>query len=167
MAVDEYDPFTQVYQGLWDLLEADTDFNTLVPDTDVRVKYEGTQVYHDLDEVNEARPYMVAVVCKEIHPGLEGSSNGTFTDTVWTIEINTAWQGTAPLFRLAFVIMRAMREWREYLMNALLWNDQEFIWDCTPGKAQAKLGSPSNKGIKGWTAVWEGSVRMHFKTETF
>ena len=155
-------PLAQTFAAIWTLLEANEEFVNLVPSA-CRIKYDGEQVYQDLDQQTEGEPIRVSVMCAGIDPHLQNTSSGSAMDLLWEIEIRTVDQGMLNLFKVLFAVYRAMLKWDTYMRDDLKWNDEYFCWDATPGKVKVQLGDKDQE-IRGWIAKWIGVARMEFQT---
>ncbi len=163
-------PIKQVFSALWTMLEANSDFTSLVK-VGNRIKYTGSNIEPDKQQIALADTPEVRVVCTGMKPWIEPdgkreyyASNATFLTVTWAVEVNTGDGGMWPLLNVMFAVFRALRDWRTH-MDALTWNEAPFIHRCVPGEAKVNRTDPQlNRGIRGWVTVWTGETNMQFQS---
>lgn len=158
-------PLRLVYAAIWDMLEAKTEFTTLVP-VGNRIKYTNTTGNRapGKDTLSDASVPQVAVVAAELDPHLQRTSTGSSLVALWEIKIASGDQRFAMEFDVSWAIYRAMEDWDTHLMP-LEWKGEDFVRAARPLKTKVQLGNPeADRGIKGWSSVWVGEVRMWFST---
>lgn len=65
---------------------------------------------------------------------------------------------------VAFALLCAMSDWRTTI-GTLTWNNASFVKRVDMLSATIGMSdSEKNRGIRGWSCVWDGEVEMHFKT---
>ncbi len=166
-------PFRLAHAALWTLLEANTDFTSLVPSAN-RLKYTSTsQHYPDIyDVVNKGNCPAVRIIQSNILPtrySSEGmhynTSNSSFVTLRFEVQILTGRQSLLDVLDVAWTIYRALVTWTTYLKTNVTWTSKECVSNCTPRETKESLTNHElNRGLRGWTSVWVGDVEMYFTT---
>lgn len=160
------DPFTIVYEGIWDMLEANADFCTLVKPGN-RIKYNGPARPAIKDEISTADTPEVRVVPLSTEYHLQRTSNGTSITKTYGIEVSSGSTIAANgVWAVEWQILRAVSNWQTYLSN-LVWPEgsdgSEFVKLCKPlSAAEGVRRTDLNRGIYGWSLVWAVEVEMWF-----
>lgn len=161
------DPYSMVVDGLWELLEQDSEFGTLVKPGN-RVKFTGKNREPLKEEVGTSDLPEVRIVPTGSTPRQHGSSC-SYVDTV-TFEVQVA-SGDQRLdayhLPLKFIVMRLMYRVQEFLKERVIWNNEQVVQVARPvsvreGYSEADL----NRGIVGWSAVWGVEVQLWWKRST-
>ena len=161
IAFHEDNPMEQVYQAIWTILEASSDFTDLVP-TRNRLKHSGGIRRPGKDSAITSDYPWVRVLSEGGYVHMYRTSDGTSLRKRFRIEIATGEQNTSRLFAVEWAILRAMMDWKTSL-SSLTWNSKTYVVDCELlDHADTLDDSRSNKGIKGWVCVWVGEVEMWF-----
>lgn len=161
--MSDTNPLIQVYDALWDLLEARQAFRELVSPGN-RIKLRGKDRYPFKDEVSSADVPEVRLVPVGSSPFLQDTSNSTRVIERYEIQISTGNLLIETLCLVKFEIVRAMADWATKL-RALTWNDAAFvhlarITAADDGVTQSDL----MRGIRGWASLWACEVHLHFST---
>lgn len=166
----DINPFVQVYDALWGLLEADATFCGLVRLAN-RVKYSTVSGVAPTaqpvkDQVQDGDLPEVRLVSVSASPHLQRTSNGTSVRRTYSLQIATGdLRYNDKLWPVEWAALKALSRWAETLL-ALEWNGKPgFVKlvkpaDLREGKAEIDL----NRGIQGWSAIWEITVEMWFAT---
>ena len=160
------DPFTQVHDAIWTILEANAGFTALVA-VGNRIKFsDTTNVKGPIkDNVQAADLPEVRLICEAIRPHLQRTSNSTTQVAVWSIQVASGdLRFQAALFPVIWAIYRAMSTWAT-TFDTLTWNAKAFTLPLRPQDARIGiLDSDLIRGIRGWTSVWTAEVEMYFTT---
>lgn len=162
--MSEQDPATQVYNALWDMLEAHKGFTDLVR-VGNRIKMSGRKRRPIKDEVSEADLPEVRIIPAGGEPHVQRTSNGSSLVKRFAIQVSTGEEVVdVKLFPVEWEIYRAMSKWAVTL-QALKWNGRSFVnlarpLEITEGVSDSDL----NRGIVGWSTVWMCEVIMWFTT---
>lgn len=157
-------PIRLVYAAIWDMLEAKTEFTNLVTAAN-RIKYTNTTGNRapDKDVATSVGP-QVRVLAVGLNPHLFRTSTQSSLIVRWEIQIASGDQRFAIDFDLSWAIYRAMTGWATHI-QALTWKGEKFANLHRPMEVETELGDPqADRGIKGWSSVWVGEVRMWFST---
>jgi hypothetical protein len=162
------DPFTMVYDRLWDLLEESSEVTALVKPKN-RIKFNEDRVWNPIkDEISNAdTPELVlAVQTSEIN--LLNSSSSSMITKQYQFLISTGnMHLSQKLFPLEFAIFAAMANWCGVL-TTLRWPEdapRSFVTRANLVSAEHGLKDlDKDRGIAGWSAVWTAEVRMDFRT---
>lgn len=153
-------PFTIVYNALWQLAEDDPGLKALIAERNrihfVRDKKAIKQNISDND------------IPELILAPSGGSSNLQNTSTTSKIERRFDWllstgdYDAKLIFDVQWSLFRAMLRWNTL---SLKWKDKTFaklikLIDISEGESDPNR----NRGIKGWSCLWAVSVEMHFDT---
>lgn len=160
----DLDPFTQVYDALWAMLEARAGITKMVRLKN-RIKFTGSNRDPIKDQISyRDLPEMILVPGTGI-PHLQRTSNSSSMLETLEIRVATGDQRIGEiLYPLKWEVYRALSTW-ETLLLALTWNSKTFVRLVRPtsvqdGVAQADL----NRGIKGWSTLWACEYEMWFAT---
>ncbi len=169
------DPLTLVYECLWDILEANADFTTLVR-SDNRIKFTENKRYPVRDSRQSAEHPQVAVVNVGVSAAAYNSSDGSEVTARFAILVRSSDQRVSYLqnsnyqgiFPVQWCVIQAMMDW-ETPMKALTWNSRDqFVHDCRLAETNDQTASPRLPGqntpakADGWNTVWQGDVLMVF-----
>jgi hypothetical protein len=164
-------PLWQVYNAMWTLLEADTDFTTAVPE-DNRVKYtDTTDRAIELDGGLTSDFPRVRIRPLEGRPWAYRTSNSSMIVMRWSVEIESAdrrlaTEDVSKFFDVWFAIYRATTRWKD-----TIW---DFTWDTDKPASvrrframQTRDEVGENKYTNtpvGWVSVWHGETDVWFDT---
>ena len=159
------DPLTQVYDELWTLLTESKDFNR-------RVKQGNTvdfnQTNRDLvkENVNQADLPEVSLQIVGLTGNLVQSSSGSMLLATfsWGLASGDIRYNRA-LFPVIWEIYRAMAGWQSRITR-LEYRQENFVKRVNVLDALFGLTDEVNRGIKGWSGLWNCEVEMHFTTTT-
>jgi len=163
--VSNKDPFSLVYDVLWDMLET-ARFQELVK-VGNRVKFSTASQYRDpelLASLSEDRP-VVGIMHLGSTFGMERASNTSFITPQYQILLVT---GDVRLDRefypCLWEIVAATLSWWDYLRK-LLYQGKTFIHMAELTTLSSMYVDPAkNKGIKGWVGRLTYEVQMGFST---
>ena len=157
-------PFRLVYTALWEMLENSPTFIAAVPGTGNRIRQDSTAYMYGKDALSDADLPQVRLALAGHKPHLEATSNDSFLDTFWEIEVATGDMRFASVLDVNWAIYIAMLGWQDDLMS-LTWQSKTFVHLCRPLLVEEAIGEKQlSPGNRGWTARWRGEVRMHFTT---
>lgn len=177
----EKDPLTQVYEGVWELLEASSEFTALVPAQN-RIKYvdgpdDDPAFRFPAQASRQAteRPQVV-VEPRAGATSMFSTSDGTSVYESLQIWVLTGdqrlcynqggvWQG---LFPVQWSILRALMSW-EATLELLTWNGRAgFVTHCAVDAHEFAMGPSRFREQRtpvkadGWNLAWGGNVEMWF-----
>jgi hypothetical protein len=159
------DPFQQVHDELWNILEAYADFTDLVKQKN-RIKMQGNLRNPYKEEALDQDFPEVRIVPEVGTLNYHASSSDTILSKRWHIQVATGDQrAQSVLFPLEWAIVRALSAWPNYL-PALTWNEAIFVCKLDGPSSRASLDHELNRGIKGWTTIMVVEVQMQFPTST-
>jgi len=161
-----FNPFTLVYDALWDLAMRSGDLRT-------RVR-EGNRIsFGSPTNSNPTKPQIAAgdlpelvLVVRSMSANLHNTSSGSMCTREYAWQISGGdYRYSQTLAPLEWELFCAMAGWRKTLTE-LRWRDVAFCKKMTLNGGQTGLSDPqNNRNIIGWSAVWTLSVEMHFKQE--
>lgn len=158
------DPFTQVHDALWELLEDNVGFTELVKEGN-RIKFSGDERDPIKTQVQDADLPEVRIVVAGGTPALLNTTSSSKCTKRFQIQVSTGDQRvTAILFPLQWEIFRALSNWPAKLL-ALTWEGEQFVkraalFDIAEGVTDADL----LRNIKGWATLWLFETELWFKT---
>lgn len=159
------DPFTQVYDALWTLVERNNALQMYLQPRN-KIKY---------DEPNEPKPNIsdgdlpeLALLNSSINFNTvptDCSNESIARDYVWAITTGT--YQIQPLFNeLTFELYRSMIDW-ESVLSPLTWYDCTFVYNCRLQSGdEGTLMREVDRGISGWSALWIVKVDFVFSRNT-
>lgn len=157
------DPFSQVYDALWDLMERHTPFAKLVKPAN-RIKYSGRRQPEKQSIADSDYPQVrILPAGSEVHHERTSSSGSIIKR--FEVQIATGDRRVDErVFPLQWEIIRAMHGWQTVL-NALTWEEVAFVTSARLLDLQDGLTlDESQERIIGWAAVWACEVLMFFPT---
>lgn len=157
------DPYTLVHDGLWAVLEDNTDFTTLVPELN-RIKFSGTNRSPIKDKITTADTPDVRISMKMLTIRESGTSNGEFDRVQFNIELATGDQRlTARAFPIVWAIRQALFAGDD-ILNAIEFNAKtSWILCAEPGNVDFGIANDAeNRGIVGWAAVASVEFQLFF-----
>lgn len=157
-------PFTQVYNALWSVMESWPPFADSVK-VGNRIKFGGKIREIIKQEVASSDLPEVRLVVEDATPHLQRTSNSTSVLMTLQWQVFTGDQRLdAILFPLKWEMLRAMSTW-EAVLGALTWNDAVFAKLYRAGlAADDVLQIDLARGIKGWATIWSCTVELWFRT---
>lgn len=161
----ETDPFTQVYEKLWDIMDAHKAMDALVAAGN-RVKFTGDNRQPEKPNPTTADLPEMRLVQVEMEPHTERTSNGSsiVMDYGWVLACGDRRLDVA-LNPITFEIMRAMRQVRTQL-TGLTWKSQAFVRNAQNIAAEIGYNTDEKllRGMSGWMLAWRVKVEMWFST---
>lgn len=156
----EVNPFTQVYEALWEMLENHQGFVDLVPEKN-RIK----MLSHSpvKDQVSTADLPEVRILPFGGRNHMNNSTNSTKLTRRYNIQIATGTHDVSEaLYLVEFEIIRALHDWTK-ILKELQWSGCTFVkvfreLDIQEGASVYDL----NRGIKGWSSVWSCEIELWF-----
>lgn len=157
-------PLRLVHTAIWTMLEANSDFTTLVPSGN-RIKFSGTDTpAPDKDTLSTADVPEVRVLDTGFRPHLQQTSSSSSLTMEVQIQVTTGEQEFADLLDVQWAIYRAMLGWETYLKATITWATKACVTLCRPLAVRSLLGAKTDRGLKGWSAVWAGQIQLDFTT---
>ncbi len=165
MAWPDDNPLRQVVTATWTMLENNADFLALVPQVGNRIKYIGSNLAPEKNEVLTADFPTTRIVAVQFLPRPHNTSDSSGLDVVYEIQVAQGEQWLQPLLDISFAVYRALSPWRE-TMHALTWEGNQFVTCAKPVEVEpiSLDNQKLNRGIRGWSAVWRGLIQMDFPT---
>jgi hypothetical protein len=160
---DTNNPLRQVHTAFWTMLESGALFaadtaagNRIKLNTDDEDPHKGEVSTADLPEVR--------VACTKVTGPFEATSNSSFMDTIWEVQIAAGERTQFIVFDVIWAVYSALRQWQTTL-TGLTYNDRQFVHLTRVMDADLSEDDlEKNRGIQGWSCAWRALVRMHFKT---
>lgn len=157
------DPYTLAHDGLWAVLEDNTDFTTLVPELN-RIKFSGTNRSPIKDKIATADTPDVRISMRMLTIRESGTSNGEFDRIQFNIELAT---GDQRLTSRAFPIVWAIRQALfagDAILAAIEFNSKtDWILCAQPGNVEFLISDDKDmRGIVGWAAVASVELQLFF-----
>ena len=161
--VDERDPFTVLYEGLWALVLR-CDYVADNVKVGSRIDWSATinPVRHNIAAADLPELALLPV-SGEANLHMNSSTSRVIRTYTWMLSTGN-FKLAASLFPMQFAIMQAMAGWKSSL-TALTWSKKQFVKrldlrDFKDGESDAKL----NRGIQGWSSLLNVEVEMLFTT---
>ena len=158
------DPLTLVYEALWELLDASSEFSRLVKlqnrirfTDSARAPLKPTVTTGDLPEV---RLIPVGLILQQGR-----TSSSTSIELIFELQCSSGDQRLdVVLLPLMWSIIRATSKWPT-AMAGLTWNDAAFVVQSLLGDAQIGVSQGDlNRKIKGWSSLWQWKALVWFTT---
>ncbi len=158
-------PFSMVYNAIWDMLAEHPYFQTVAPGNRIR-----------FDVPDDPQPIKMNIAAADLPDLLLmiNSSNINLQSTSNTSEITRQynWQFSTGDYRytehlapMEFALMCACANWPKKL-GTLKWNEKAFVKRVNLLSGQSGVSDPEqNRNINGWSAVFTIEVLMVFATQ--
>jgi hypothetical protein len=172
LATSSQDPFTQVFCGLWDMLEAAPEFTGLVAPIN-RVKWLGANTNPRKDQVTDSDLPAVRVDFGNPFAQPDQLSGTDLLKCRWDIVVATGMQqidslganglggSIAPAL---WAIFRSLLGYGQSL-KALQYNGVPFVYRVKPGAPTVSIDNTrAQAGFIGWTATWPYFTWHEFNT---
>jgi len=157
-------PFVQVYNALWDLLEAHAGLTDLVP-VGNRIKMVDDNRDPIKDQISSADVPELRLVPIGGTPHIFRTSSSSSCIKRYEIQISSGHQTVEMLYNVEWEILRAMMSWIPTLMD-LTWEGKKFVKLVRPGEMPEGVTSQDlNRGIVGWSTLWACEVTMWFHSD--
>lgn len=158
------DPFTLVYDALWELLEAHEGFTDLVRLRN-RVKFSGADRSPIKETISPADVPEVRLVCVGGTPHIQRTSGSSSCTKVFEVQLASGDQRyDESLFPVEWEIYKALSKW-QITLQGLLWRGKPFVKLVRPvGSSIGVSVLDMSRGIGGWTSVWAVEAEMWFTT---
>lgn len=163
-------PFHQVHDALWNLLESNSDFTAAVPSMN-RIKYTGTlDPRPDKDNAEYADYPMVRIRSLGFDVKAFDTSNSSRALAYWSIDVYSGDQRFAmpdkkKFFDVQWGIYQALLDWKNYIYD-FTWDGTAFkVRTCRALKAEDQFQHDPYSTL-GWTSVWRGVTDIWFTTDT-
>jgi len=165
MSVDTTkDPIFQIFQGIWDCLEASTAFTDLVLAGN-RIDYTSDKRTADKPGLTTADTPQVRVVQLSLRGNIPRTSNSCSLEVFWGIEVKVGDKRLEMLTELQWAIYAAMSNWFTYLRDAVTWLGENVVTRCLPMQADTDYAVKSgDQAPAGWVSVWRGSTELFVLT---
>lgn len=156
------DPLTIVYNALWDLLEDDADFTSLVS-VNNRIKFVDDESPMKNQAITADYPE-VRIVSVGTRPHLLRTSSGSSMVKQFAIQVLTGDQRLdAKLFPLEWTIYKVMNRGIPALLE-LTYDGRKFIKNLKATTvSDSFMYAQLNPHIKGWTSIWSCEVEIWFR----
>jgi len=157
------DPFSKVYDGLWEMLENHSGFTDKVKIGN-RQKFNGSmRSPKSLKAVLTADRPVVGLVVIGAVPQLHRASNlVTIHEQYEFVVITGDRRVTESLYPVSWEMVKAMTKWKTYL-SSLTWNSKTFVHLGHAIGFTESLVDDDTHSIRGWVGRWQYEVQMHFK----
>ena len=154
------DPFTLVYVRLWELLEGNSRFASLVPSNN-RIKFFDIR-HPQKSRMSDADTPEVAIQSSNAEINMFRDSCSTEIIRQYEILIRTGDQRmNERLHPLEWSIIAAMKDWKTEL-TGLTWYDLQFVSEARFVNPASSFFDDEEMRMLGWSAVWITEVVMDF-----
>lgn len=161
---EERDPYAQVIEALWEMLEAKEGFSQMVR-VGNRIKYLEGLGDPEKQEVSSTDLPEVRIVVARSKPGVRRSSSTTFDEVTFDLMVASGEQRLDVVHTpLKWLVFRATVD-AQARLTTLRWKDRPFVLTVlATAVAEGITERDLIRGIKGWTAIWSIDVLMQFNT---
>ena len=158
-------PLRQVADAFWTMLEADATFAAAVPAAN-RIKYGSTSRAPDVrrSPLPGSAPQVRIFPVKYTLANLDATSNATFLNIVWSIQVETPDKSLWTLLDVGFRILNACAKWRSYFSTFTYASGKTVEVNLVDVlNVEQALGTEPDQDITGWREVWQVETRLIFK----
>lgn len=162
------DPFSQVFDALWTLVESSSRVTNLVSAGN-RIKFNSTTDRGPVKRNAQDADYPeLELLFTDVTGNLRDSSSSTMCRRQYQFGIAVGdLRANDKLLPLEFALFAALTNWKT-ILTTLEWPEDSgwrFVKDCNIVSSTAGIEAvPKNRGITGWTSLWTVEVRMDFRT---
>lgn len=154
------DPFTILFDGLWEVFAANPLIDALVRDRN-RIKFDTVLGLKDTIQHGDL-PEIVIVPVGHSQEDLGTSGTGRITES-YRIFISTDDKRPDFIHALQWELYRCLETFNSVKAGTLLYNGIRFIELLRISSGNQSITNPElNRGIKGWCAAWDFTVDMCF-----
>jgi hypothetical protein len=148
------------------MLEADTDFATLVPSGKCKKYGGGAEIEGWLENISETDLPEVALWWKGGFFQAQQDSSGSSPELYWSHVVATGQRGLWRALDATWYIYEAWSKWESHL-KTLTWNSKQLVWLARLGKAT--VHEPGEwpqveRGINGWAVEIPGTTYVTVAT---
>lgn len=161
------DPFTLFHSKIGDIFKASVPLQTLI--ANIKKNYidfaEGRNDPRKTNIAESDLPEVVHIAVGSV-PHLSFSSSGVEVRHQFRLEVNTGNFNIGDLYYpLEFAILGVMLQANfGQELRSLQWNGRRFVIDVgVSGIERGLSDSSNNRGISGWTGIWNIDSQMHFE----
>lgn len=161
------DPFTLVYNGIWECLERKDYFTDLVEEKNrIKLTDQGPLRRPTKDEITEVDVPEVMLITSTTRYWEMRASGGASINKVYTILLTSGERllDTGKFFPVQWAVSRAMYDYRDILLNLEYGDPAEKFVQKTemPSVEEGLSEEEMNRSLKGWAAIWQCDVTMWF-----
>jgi hypothetical protein len=163
-------PFRDVYDAIWTLLEAEQDFIDVFPTELQRVKYNAAYPWDSAtgQTADSPTPPAKYAKCRVAWKGIldrpEDSSNGSTCVGTFTIDIATSSELQGIIMDATWAVMKAMSNWRS-IQAAVTWNGSYVAIGVSSRAVKIDESEARSALAKGhWLSLWQMEVTFGFQT---
>lgn len=157
-------PASLVYDGLWTMLEAHSEFTDALVAPGNRVKFTSRVKRHQRSGAQQADLPQLALLYLGVSTTPEASSNSSFIKTLWSWEILSGSQHIHDIMEVEQIIWEAMHTWRQYI-RPLQYKGKTYTTELRTTKLDDDLKIRRDQRVKtalsfadGWISSWIGYV---------
>lgn len=156
----ELDPFSQVHNALWDMIERNSELQSMLSESN-KIKYDVET--SQKDQISDADLPELVLLSNGMGAGDEDNSSQRTLKRVYTWGIATGdFRINESYNKLCFELYRAMID-AEIVLCPLTWKGNTFINDFRILKAnEGLLMRQLERGIRGWSGLWDCQVHFSF-----
>lgn len=154
------DPFTMVYDGLWDLVDRNPYLRQLLPARN-KIKFDEDNARKD--SLNDADLPELQLLSDGGLANLRNNSSQSSITRNYIWQIATGDNRINPIFnKICFELYRSMFDWECTLCN-LLWCDCRFVTGCRLVQiVDGNFLQDIERNIPGWSSLWSCEVDFVF-----
>jgi len=162
----EVDPFSQVFQALWDLAEASTTIMSLTKPGN-RIKFSSLDstsrdpVKTAVQDGDLPELILTSVGSQDMNMHSDSCSTRLMRRFDWLLSTGE-YRITYRLYPVQWALFAAMQDYPSVLLP-LTWNGAQFVKKMRWGSLSEGLSNAAlNRGIKGWTSLLSVEIDMWF-----
>lgn len=161
----EVDPYTKVYDALWELVKASSSLTALVTIGNRINLNEKDNPYPLKLEVSDADVPEMILTSTGMSAKIMHNSSGSSCIRTYQFLISTGDMRLGQkLLPIEWMLFAALCDWKAKL-GALTWKGYRFCKRLDVTSVDNGFADPErNRGIQGWSAIWGIEVEMHFPT---
>lgn len=156
-------PFQQVQDGLWQLVEGHHEVDAIVRKGN-RIKFDTRDPMKDAIAAADV-PELILVPTDGV-ANLGQTSSSSMVEKQYQWMITTGEMATESVNALEWFIFTTHTNWST-VMGALTYDGQSFVKRVALSSSRTGFQDRDrNRGVKGWSSLWTVHVEMHFKTSS-
>jgi hypothetical protein len=159
-------PLGLVHNGLMAVLDADATLQTLLGNKPGNIaRWLGSSRVSDPEDLISDDHPRLSLLEKGTENLVHHSSSHTEWHVKWELQVSTAEQWLHTLIDINWRIFVAIKGWKTYFDANVLYNGEPLVFQLKTTETTNILDrNELNRGIRGWSAIWNGVTKMQFTT---
>lgn len=159
-------PLELIHDTFWTLLLNNAAFIDVVDKEKNRILVYGGKAQPIKPEIGPADLPEVRIVPAIIDANPYSDSETTSLRVHLAVQVATGHQEISRLLKIQWAVFCSLLNW-DTVLETLTWNGLPFVSACRLHENKDSLHNDElNRGIKGWSSIWQCEIDCHWKTAT-